>query len=125
MARPPQGYIMPQFHKKYWVGLRKPTASDPFSWFDPYALPLSNSSAYQHWGTYTAGDGITSQEPNNIKPPEYCTAANWTEAYNGSWGWADTRCSFNLTYICKVIRERPASGCACKLIITVACCQRY
>jgi hypothetical protein len=52
---------------------------------------------------------MTSQEPNNVKPPEYCAAANWTEAFNNSWGWADTRCTFSMTYICKVIREWPPS----------------
>jgi hypothetical protein len=95
---------MPAFHKNYWMGLRKPSSNDPFAWFDPYAPPLTNTSAYRHWGEFVSS-GVNNSEPNNLRPPENCAAANWTEAYDGSWGWADTRCTFNFTYICKVIRE--------------------
>ena len=95
---------MPAFHKNYWMGLRKPSSNDPFAWFDPYAPPLTNTSAYRHWGEFVSS-GVNNSEPNNLHPPENCAAANWTEAYDGSWGWADTRCTFNFTYICKVIRE--------------------
>ena len=99
---------MPEFHKNYWIGARKPSSSEPFAWFDPYASPLSNSSAYSHWGQYVSA-AVNNSEPNNMRAPENCALANYTEAFNNSagsaWGWADARCSFNYTFICKVIRE--------------------
>jgi hypothetical protein len=101
-----QGFLIPSFHKSYWMGLRKPGATEPFAWFDPYATPLTNSSAYSHWGEFVSA-GLNNSEPNNLRPPENCAAANWTSAYDNSWGWADTRCTFNFTYICKVIRKQP------------------
>jgi hypothetical protein len=37
-------------------------------------------------------------------PQENCGAANFTVSYDGVWGWADTRCSNNFIFICRVAR---------------------
>jgi hypothetical protein len=88
------------------MGLRKLSSSAAnFTWFDPYVVyERGNASEWLHWGTFVGADGNAS-EPNNFRPPELCAVANWTEAYDGAWGWADTRCSNNFTFMCKIIRE--------------------
>ena len=30
---------------------------------------------------------------------------NFTEKFNGAWGWADANCDEEFVYICKMIRE--------------------
>ncbi len=48
---------MPTFHFSYWLGLQQHNASadasatdySAFSWTDPYAPDLHNSSSYSHW----------------------------------------------------------------------------
>ena len=110
---PAQGYLIPKFHKNYWIGLNKASSSaSNFTWFDPYVIYQNSGVDYSNWGTYSDGSGSSSPEPNNLKSPELCAVANWTEAYGGAWGWADTRCSTNYTFICKIIRERGAAGAA-------------
>jgi hypothetical protein len=36
-------------------------------------------------------------------PPENCAAANYSEAYEGAWGWADSQCGVKLPYMCKIL----------------------
>jgi hypothetical protein len=36
---------------------------------------------------------------------EDCVVANYTERFNGAWGWADVNCDFEFVYICKIIRK--------------------
>ena len=63
------------------------------------------AGAYKHWGMHQPNN---SPEPNNLNPPEDCVVGNFTEAFNGAWGWADVNCGLELPYICRVIR-----GCHC------------
>jgi hypothetical protein len=70
-----------------------------FAWVDP-TVAVPSSETYAHWGT----NGNVS-EPDNAFPQENCAVANFTEAFDGVWGWADTRCSNNFIFVCKVIRE--------------------
>jgi hypothetical protein len=88
-----QGFLMPVFHKNYWVGL-KATSHPSFKWMDPWAKGPSPST-YQHWGS----DG-SSKEPNNQSPPEFCAVGNFTQRYDNVWGWADARCSGSYTSMC-------------------------
>ncbi len=88
-----QGFLMPVFHKNYWMGLRA-TNHPSFKWMDPWAKG-PNPSTYQHWGS----DG-SSKEPNNQTPPEFCAVGNFTQRYDNVWGWADTRCSGSYTSMC-------------------------
>jgi hypothetical protein len=44
-------------------------------------------------------------EPNNFFNDEFCCGANYTEAWNTSWGWSDFKCSRPSTYMCRVTRE--------------------
>jgi hypothetical protein len=84
---------MPMFHKNYWLGLR--TANHPaFRWMDPFAKG-PGPDTYLHWGS----DGSV-KEPNNRVPPEFCAVGNWTQRYDNTWGWADTRCSGSFPSMC-------------------------
>jgi hypothetical protein len=107
----PQGTLIPEFHKAYWFGLSKASSNAAnFTWFDPYVVFQQNSgTSYSHWGTFVGPAG-SEPEPNNFKAPALCAVANFTEEYDGAWGWADTRCSTNFTFICKIIRGWPAAG---------------
>jgi hypothetical protein len=62
---------------------------------------LHLAGAYKHWGMYQPNN---SPEPNNLDAPEDCVAGNFSEAFNGAWGWADVNCDLELPYICRVIR---------------------
>jgi hypothetical protein len=44
-------------------------------------------------------------DPNNMFGDEFCCGANYTEARNNSWGWADTRCDRPSSYMCKQLGE--------------------
>jgi hypothetical protein len=99
---PPQyfmgaGYLLPTFHKQYYIGLR--VAERPwFRWTEPY-YELSQES-YQHWGA----EG-SSQEPNNRFPPEDCGAATAAQSFGDAWGWSDVNCTRRLVFVCKILRE--------------------
>ncbi len=49
-------------------------------------------------------------EPNNKFGGEVCGACNYTEAFSGVWGWADSQCGRNLSFICEQDREWPIYG---------------
>jgi hypothetical protein len=79
-------------------------------------LPGPNATGtYQHWGYYMPQNII---EPNNMFGQEFCCGANYTEAWNSSWGWADTRCDRPSSYMCKQLRGwlQPAGGTCCLLV---------
>ncbi len=47
------GYLLPSFHKTYWMGLVSNTDAWPtFTWLDRNVQNPSESGAYKHWGTY-------------------------------------------------------------------------
>jgi hypothetical protein len=84
---------------------------------DHHALPAAG--AYQHWGTYQPG---AAKEPNRLTGAEECAVANFSQAYGGAWGWADTPCSGLHASLCRLegghhlrvlrtcLLELPASG---------------
>jgi hypothetical protein len=115
------GALMPAFHKAYWLGLFIPQV-DPrlwpnFKWLDGYPNPHTHqtpSDVYGHWGTLvsedlTSGASISSEEPNNLSPPEFCAVANNSMAYDTAWGWADKNCEEKYIYICKMYPSPPPS----------------
>jgi hypothetical protein len=96
-----QGFLMPAFHKMYWLGGYSTDAKYPvFSWLDK--SPGIYPGTYQNWGKL---DSLL--EPNNaIAPPEYCMVANWSQAYGNPrrWGWSDVNCNMvHATFICRVM----------------------
>lgn len=94
-----QGYLLPYFHRHYWLGLR---AAEPraFRWTDPYA-PAPSSSSYQNWGALAS----SAPEPNNLLGYEFCGVANSSQATDAAWGWSDVRCDNSFIFICMTRRE--------------------
>jgi hypothetical protein len=68
-------------------------------WIDH--TPNPNTETYVHWGV-SVPDGTP--EPNNMYPPESCASANYSESYDGAWGWADLGCYNNVSIMCKIKR---------------------
>lgn len=99
-----QGYLLPYYHRHYWLGLR---ASQPlaFKWSDPYAAAPARDT-YQNWGAA----GTRAAEPNNLLGFELCGAANFSQASDAAWGWSDVRCDNAYIFICMVRRECQALG---------------
>jgi hypothetical protein len=94
-------YVMPTFHKMYWMGGVSSVAKYPnFSWIDGSAGIYP--STYQNWGKM--GSLL---EPNNaIAPPEFCMVANFSQAYGSPrrWGWSDVNCNLvQATFLCRVM----------------------
>jgi hypothetical protein len=44
-------------------------------------------------------------EPNNLFPPEYCAAANYSQAVAGLFSWSDTNCGNSYIFMCWVKGE--------------------
>jgi hypothetical protein len=92
----------------YWMGLR--VDNDALYWpFFSWAVNGSGgavltSRSYTHWGTDRGGAG---REPNNVCPPEDCAGANYTQAYDGAWGWSDAACDQQFPSLCEVPLQRP------------------
>ena len=113
------GYLLPSFHKTYWLGLTSTPDNWPaFDWIDRNVASPAANGAYSHWGTYSA-DGFKTPEPNNGMFPENCAVANFSQAHGAppAWGWADANCGISATVMCRRLREwqrsllpRPACG---------------
>ncbi len=116
---PPAGALLPGFHRLYWLGLAVATRWPAFTWLDLSPQPPLNTTrgaafdesfggspgVYAHWGYYMPQNII---EPNNLTGLEECAVANASQTYGSAWGWADTRCSASLPYMCRITREQ---GC--------------
>jgi hypothetical protein len=99
----PQGYLIPANHTAYWMGLVAVTRTQ-WRWLEPSVPSLSGpGKVYTNWGMPADGR----REPNNRQPPEDCGAADMAQLANGAGGWADANCQVKLTFMCKMIRERP------------------
>jgi hypothetical protein len=88
-------YTSPGF---YWLGLRSNRTGWPdFTWSNlNAALPDVAAGGYDHWGISTDG-----REPNNLGGAEYCGGANYSQEYEGAWGWSDFNCTLVAPYICR------------------------
>ncbi len=110
-----QGYLLPSYHRFYWLGLAVvPGAQWPtFTWSD--YTPGPNATSYNHWGRSVPGNV---PEPNNYDAPELCAGANASEAFSkpAAWGWADAPCTEQHPYVCRKMRGWRAHLC------TLHCC---
>jgi hypothetical protein len=86
------GYLLPSFHKAYWMGFSA-TSWPEWKWVDPTAGRFSNA-AYKHWGM---------EQPDNDPPMQLCGAGNYSLQHGGAWGWADANCGAKLPFLCKMI----------------------
>jgi hypothetical protein len=93
-----QGYLLPDFHKSYWIGLQSPEVPNygRWGWVDNSPAPGSRR-AYSHWGTVV---------PTGAKEPDQgstCVAANSSEAFMDppAWGWSDAACDLALPFMCR------------------------
>lgn len=101
-----KGYLIPTFHKSYWLSLQSSTTTYPkFVWTDP-TVRTGYLNGGPHWGTYTIAGSAAEpkKEPNAIQPPEYCAVANYTQRYGqpSAWGWSDVNCNRNFIFICRL-----------------------
>ncbi len=99
----PQGYLLPSFHRYYWMGLN---TSDGRSWAQ---MDRTINTTYRAWGVFKPGPGQpSSREPNNLVDPEYCAGGNYTELISGkapAWGWGDEQCTDLHPIMCRSIGE--------------------
>jgi hypothetical protein len=87
------GFLLPAFHKLYWMGLDATNRSWPsFKWMDR-SLPAPSASTYSHWGKT---DGVP--EPNSMSN---CTAADASSSFGGAWGWNDLPCERRQAFMCR------------------------
>ncbi len=101
-----QGYLIPAYHRAYWMGLEA-ISRTRWQWLEPSVPDLAGpGKVYTNWGVSPDGRA----EPNNRFPPENCGASNMSQLANGAGGWADANCQVKLPFICKMIREC-ASSC--------------
>jgi hypothetical protein len=104
-GRGAQGYLLPEWHKVYWIGLQSEVLPN-FSWMDKL-IPGPNATSYRHWGTYV--EGATS-ETEPFGEMQTCAVANASQAYGSSatvqpWGWASQDCEARHPFLCRVSRE--------------------
>lgn len=102
-----RGYLLPGFHKSYWMGLNSSDAAWPtFNWLDR-TLPNPSEDNYLHWGDLRTATGARLPEPNNQDVNEFCAVANYSEAFSSppAWGWADASCSMRFIFMCKTNGE--------------------
>jgi hypothetical protein len=95
------GFLLPAFHKVYWLGLDSGNRTWPtFRWMDRSLPALADGSGtanrtYTHWGKT---DGIP--EPNSRVN---CSVADGAGAFAGAWGWNDYQCSNTAIFMCRKI----------------------
>lgn len=53
------GYLIPSFHKHYWLGLttQKQGGRPNWYWLEPNAGSPLEDEVYKHWGMYQVGGG--------------------------------------------------------------------
>ncbi len=94
-----QSYLLPSFHKAYWMGSQADSPKLFSAWLDTLVRPNFNMSN-KHWGM--AGSLV---QPDNARGQELCLVANASMAYSKAWGWADTDCADTFVFMCRMIRE--------------------
>lgn len=98
-----QGCLIPPAHSAYWMGLttnEEPKSINSWFWID--RSPPPTPTTYVKWGTRKPQN---IPEPANLMGAETCGAANFSEAFAGTWGWASQQCKQELVYMCEQNRE--------------------
>jgi hypothetical protein len=97
-----QGALVGKAAPFYWTGLKVAGEFDywpAFSWLTGGTTAAAlTARSYSHWGGGWPGVG---KEPNRVCPPEDCAGANFTQAYNGTWGWSDEQCDHLFPFVCE------------------------
>jgi hypothetical protein len=103
------GYLLPAYHRSYWIGYRTKTPGLKLHAFGTVDATL-NPARYRlyRWGTYFE-NGKASPEPNNLMNPEFCATANFSMTFGtpAAWGWADTSCGLRFPFMCRNYSETP------------------
>jgi hypothetical protein len=97
------GFMLPTFHKTYWLGLTT-SAWPKFGWIERN-VPAPSVNTYQHWGKVQNG----LPEPNERAAT--CGVGNFTQLYGSASGWSDTRCDHTLISLCRVQGEWLGGPC--------------
>jgi hypothetical protein len=52
-----KGYLIPVFHKAYWLGLttQKTGGRPNWYWMEPNAMSPTDDESFKHWGMYQVG----------------------------------------------------------------------
>jgi hypothetical protein len=101
------GYLLPSFHRSYWIGYQTSTPGVKPPNFTTVDMTLDRSRYRQYrWGTYFE-NGKASAEPNNIMNPEFCVVANFSMTFGSppAWGWADQSCGQRFPFMCRNYSE--------------------
>ena len=94
------GYILPQYHKQYWMGLNSSANIFPnFTWLTPDVDSAVYLADYSHWGT---------SQPLNDET-KMCAGGNFNKSYDEAWGWANDECTLPYIFMCRIMRELPGS----------------
>jgi hypothetical protein len=105
-----QGYLLSGFTPSYWIGLTANANTWPnFRWLSS-SIPAPAYHTFEHWGRTQ-----DNSEPNNAVGNEFCGTASFPLIHKGVWGWADSICTSNMPFICRLDGEwlyRPVGGCA-------------
>ena len=118
----PQGYLLPLYHRKYWIGMYAVT------WpYFKYADPLlggyvSLANNYTNWGNDTStGNNYPSTDGYNCGTAVYTLAINPSAAGtpDATWGWMDTLCNTTNTFMCRISSAR-RGGCLAVLALLLA-----
>ncbi len=98
------GYILPSYHKQYWMGLNSSGSIFPnFTWLTPDVDSAVYLADYSHWGTsQPLGDET-----------KMCAGGNFNMSNDGAWGWANDDCTLPYIFMCRIMRELP--GCLAPL----------
>ncbi len=69
-----KGYLIPVFHKAYWLGLttQKTGGRPNWYWLEPNANSPTDDESYKHWGMYQVGTGAL---PCQGSSPGSCACA--------------------------------------------------
>jgi hypothetical protein len=108
--------LNPIYYWRYWMGLNTTNWNpNTFFWQDGFTPgPVKSQGHYTNWGTYRDfwNPDLTTQEPDNMFPPELCGTADYREmrsvgnvsgVESQAFGWADNNCTANWPYICKYL----------------------
>ncbi len=101
-------YYLPGCHEGYWLGLR----AEQGAWGRWRQLDKTINSSYTHWGrlNYTGPGNVNMSilEPNGRARNEMCLLANYSQAYDGGFGYADANCNNKYIFMCRIMGERRA-----------------